>query len=44
MSNKFTYIIRSPSSGNTNSCDLNLRGLPSKYKYLIVLCKGSTRV
>lgn len=33
MSNKFTYIIRSPKVGINNNIDLRLNGLPSQYKY-----------
>jgi hypothetical protein len=33
MSNKFTYIIRSPTTGLNNNIYLRLNGLPSQYKY-----------
>jgi hypothetical protein len=32
-SNKFTYIIRSPTTGLNNNIYLRLNGLPSQYKY-----------
>lgn len=39
-SNKFTYIIRSPSTGTNNNIYLRLNGLPSQYKYFNVVVQG----
>lgn len=38
--NKFTYIIRSPTAGINNNINLRLNGLPSKYKYFNVRVQG----
>lgn len=42
MSNtsNFTYIIRSPVTGNTNNINLNLMGLPSQYQYFDCVIQG----
>jgi len=39
-SNKFTYIIRSPTAGINNNINLRLNGLPSQYKYYNVTVQG----
>ena len=40
MSNKFTYIIRSPLEGNNNDIYMRLNGLPTQYRYFNVKVQG----